>query len=223
MFKKLLITCGIISTLAFGAASANETIPCNPCQPVPCCAEPCQKEVPAQLSLVSPIQTSTPDTKVKGVRFSLIYGDNVAVSGLDIGIANQVRGDMWGLQLGFLNDVGCNVTGVQWGLVNLVGGNFYGLQRAFFNRVCGDFYGIQSGLINITCGHLYGLQDGLFNSAECVQGVQLGGLNVANSVCGLQFGLVNYTDCLHGVQVGLLNIQTNRCYVKALPLLNISW
>ena len=58
---------------------------------------------------------------------------------------------------------------------------------------------------------------------SAVSGVQIGIVNLSDCTTGVQIGLINYTHSLKGIQIGLLNIQTNRCYLKALPLLNVNF
>ena len=119
---------------------------------------------PIQLSLFSPVQIFPENASEAGVRLSLLYGNNVDVGGIDIGLVSRVTG---------------SGTGFQWGAVGLVDGNFSGWQ---FN------------LINVTRGNVEGLQTGWYNSAAYVNGVQLGLVNHAGRMKGLQLGIVNLID-----------------------------
>lgn len=65
-----------------------------------------------------------------------------------------------------------------------------------------------AGLMNFTVGNMTGAQiSGLLNfSAKQVTGAQVSGLlNYATRVKGLQLGVINVTDSIHGVPVGLLS------------------
>ncbi|MGB2768214.1 MAG: hypothetical protein WBC88_00615, partial [Candidatus Zixiibacteriota bacterium] len=44
---------------------------------------------PIQLALVTPIQIFPEDNSITGVRLNLLYGRNVSVSGLDLGLVNH--------------------------------------------------------------------------------------------------------------------------------------
>ena len=48
-----------------------------------------QEEKPIQLALLAPVQLFPESDAVKGVRVSLIYGKNAAVTGLDFGLINH--------------------------------------------------------------------------------------------------------------------------------------
>jgi hypothetical protein len=49
----------------------------------------------------------------------------------------------------------------------------------------------------------------LYGNTEHVKGVQIGILNVANSVNGLQLGFVNVTSDMRGAQLGIVNVIRN--------------
>jgi hypothetical protein len=120
---------------------------------------------PISLALVSPIQIVPETQGVNGFRFSLLYGKNAFLTGLDLSLVGQVTG---------------SGTGVQWGIVQLVGGDFTGWQGGWG--------------ANITNGKFTGLQAGIFNSAERMEGLQLGFVNRAGTINGLQLGLVNIIE-----------------------------
>jgi hypothetical protein len=132
---------------------------------------------PFQLALFYPLQIRGEDASITGLRLNLIYGKNVSVSGLDIGIANHCTGGQ--------------SVGVQYGLLGLVEGDFVGWQHQAISIVNGEFAGLQWGLFNY-CGHGTGFQAGFVNRAKYIK--------------GLQFGLLNYSDSMYGLQIGLVNI-----------------
>jgi hypothetical protein len=117
---------------------------------------------PIQLALVTPIQIFPENNSISGVRLNLIYGRNVFVRGLDLGLVNHTTADLSkGLQLGALN------------------------------LVDSDFVGLQDATVNVTKGNFKGFQWGVVNYAKSANGFQLGLVNYAGSMKGLQLGLVN--------------------------------
>ena len=117
---------------------------------------------PIQLALVTPIQIFPEDTPIGGVRLNLLYGRNVSVTGLDLGLVNHTSA---GLSKGWHH-----------GLVGLNDADFLGFQD------CG---------VNVTKGRCEGFQWGVVNYAGEMSGFQLGLVNYAKSMKGLQIGLVN--------------------------------
>jgi hypothetical protein len=117
---------------------------------------------PISLGLFTPVQIVPEAKGVSGFRFSLIYGNNAFVQGLDLGLVNMTSG---GLE------------GVQWGLVGIVHGNAVGWQGNW--------------AANITDGSFTGLQWGIYNQANHVKGLQLGLVNNAVTMEGVQIGLIN--------------------------------
>jgi hypothetical protein len=117
---------------------------------------------PIQLALVTPIQIFPEDYSINGVRLNLLYGRNVSVSGLDIGLVNHTTT-----------------------------GTFKGLQYGLVGLADSDFLGWQDCVVNVTSGRCEGLQYGLVNYARNMSGLQLGLVNYAKNMKGLQIGLVN--------------------------------
>jgi len=117
---------------------------------------------PIQIALVTPIQIFPEDDSITGVRLNLLYGRNVAVSGLDLGLVNHTTTGMF--------------KGWQHGLVGIADTDFMGWQD------CG---------VNITNGKCEGLQWGVVNYAGYMSGLQLGLVNYSRTMKGLQIGLVN--------------------------------
>jgi hypothetical protein len=117
---------------------------------------------PISLGLVTPIQIVPEGQGISGFRFSLIYGKNAFVQGLDLGLVNVTTGGL---------------TGVQWGLVSIVGGNATGWQNNFVSFTEGSFEGLQMGFYN-QARHVKGLQLGLVNNTVTMEGVQIGLINI---------------------------------------------
>jgi hypothetical protein len=132
---------------------------------------------PFQLALFHPLQIREESASITALRLNLIYGKNVSVSGLDIGIANHCTGGQ--------------SVGLQYGLVGFVEG---------------DFMGWQDNAISIIKGKFTGFQSGLYNHCGQGEGFQMGFVNRAADMRGFQLGLVNYTETMYGLQVGLVNI-----------------
>ncbi|GMQ30906.1 hypothetical protein [Algoriphagus confluentis] len=134
---------------------------------------------------------------VNDFSFNLIggYSGGTRVAELG-GVFNIDRGNVSWVQLaGLYNQVGGQTRGIQWsGLVNMALDSVKAFQAA--------------GLINLTTESLQGVQAaGFINYAhQDVQGVQMSAfLNRGRKVSGLQLGLVNVADSLSGVSLGLIN------------------
>jgi hypothetical protein len=105
------------------------------------------EEKPIQLSLFTPIQIFPESDTIAGFRFNLLYGRNVSMTGLDLGLVNHItRGSF---------------TGLQWSLVGITEGEFKGLQLGVINYAK-QVRGVQFGFVNYA-GTIYGLQIGLIN------------------------------------------------------------
>ncbi len=129
---------------------------------------------PVQISLVTPVQIFPPEDTIAGLRINILYGRNVAITGLDIGIVNHSTGISRGLQ---------------YGLVGVVE-DFQGWQSHAVNVANGKFEGFQSGWVNVS-EIFRGFQYGLVNYANDTEGFQLSLVNYAQTLKGLQIGLVN--------------------------------
>jgi hypothetical protein len=120
---------------------------------------------PVQIALVNPIQIFPENTPIEGIRWNLLYGRNIAMTGLDFGLVNHVGSG------GF--------TGVQLGLVGINDG---------------DVKGIQWNGVNIAKMNVEGAQLGWFSSAHYVHGVQISLVNYTGSMKGIQIGIINIID-----------------------------
>ena len=149
---------------------------------------------PVQLALFNPAQIFNESYGIKGVRLNLLYGRNIFVKGLDVGLVNTCTG---GESVGF-----------QWGLLGYVEGGFLGIQWNMFNLTEGDFSGLQWGI---------------YNDAGTGEGLQFGTVNTSRHMQGLQIALVNYTETMHGLQVGLVNIIRKKETLPVMVLVNWSF
>jgi len=118
---------------------------------------------PIQLALFNPVQIVPEGSPVEAFRFSLIYGRNVSVTGLDLGLVNMSTGG--------------TSKGIQWGFIGINQGNFTGWQGNF---------------ISISSGTMQGLQTGLYTQSHYVSGLQFGLLNMTDTMYGIQLGLLNF-------------------------------
>jgi hypothetical protein len=117
---------------------------------------------PIQIALLTPVQIFPEKNSISGVRLNLIYGRNVSVTGLDLGLINHTTTGI--------------SKGIQFGMVGLADS---------------DFTGWQDNWVNVTKGKFKGLQWGTVNYAKNMSGFQLGLVNYAQGMNGLQIGLVN--------------------------------
>lgn len=113
------------------------------------------------------------------------------------GIINNAIDTVVGLQAaGILNMSVKDVTGGQMaGVLNTSVNDLTGIQAAgLLNVSIGDVTGVQmAGNINFCAGTLRGLQySSLLNYATKVKGMQLGLVNIADSVDGVSFGLFSF-------------------------------
>lgn len=136
-----------------------------------------QEGKPLQLALFHPLQIREESASITAFRLNIIYGKNVSVTGLDLGIANHCTG-----------------------------GQSVGLQHGLIGFIEGDFMGWQDNAVSITMGSFTGFQSGFYNHCGRGEGFQMGFVNRATAMRGFQLGLVNYTETMYGLQVGLVNI-----------------
>ncbi|NNF27682.1 MAG: hypothetical protein HKN73_10725 [Gemmatimonadetes bacterium] len=147
-----------------------------------------------ELALWSPIQVRSVDDGIRILRFALLYGENVSVKGLDLGL-----------------------------VLRNTGGTSKGLQQALVAMNDGDFVGWQAGFVGITRGEFTGFQQGFYNEIERGEAFQLGFVNRARDVSGLQIGFVNMADNMYGVQIGLINVIRSKDSMVFLPIVNWSF
>ena len=114
-----------------------------------------------QVGLLPSAQLVPESRIIHGLALSLPWTRNAYVSGVQLGVINQVRIRMDGVQLGVAN----------------LGGDAGFLQAGLVNKAQG-LSGFQIGLVNVS-DHAQGLQVGLFNYARRLHGVQVGFINVA--------------------------------------------
>jgi len=142
---------------------------------------------PVNLALFHPIQINQETDGVTAFRFSLIYGVNTGVKGLDLSLVGVNHADGAGLSWHAVSFVQGEFTGWQNGLVTLTGGRMTGLQTSGFNRAGGG-KGVQLGFVNMTDGEFSGLMFGFINIAEQMSsGLQIGLINIIENKDKLKF------------------------------------
>lgn len=138
------------------------------------------------------------------------------VTGTQIaGFGNIGSGNVNGVQISGFGNLGSgNIDGVQIaGFGNLGSGNIDGVQIAGFGNLAHNVKGAQiAGFGNSGSGNINGLQiAGFGNFAQNVKGAQIAGfINVSKTTTGLQLGVLNIADTVkNGIPIGVLSIVRN--------------
>jgi hypothetical protein len=178
---------------------------------------------PIQLGLFNPIQLFPADDSVCGLRFNLLYCDNVDMTGLSLssgwtrttldmkgiqlGPVNWVDGVSYGWQVGLLNYTSGHSGGLDTSVVNINAEGKTGIQIGVTNWGKSFFHGWQIGLVNYLNGRFMGFETGFTNIIrEDFSGLQIGTFNFVGSVMtGLQIGAWNNAREVSGVQIGVIN------------------
>lgn len=153
------------------------------------------QEKPFEVAFFSPVQIRGEEEAIQILRLSFIYGRNVSVKGLDLGLVNHTTGGV--------------SKGLQYGLVGYSEGAFMGWQDNF--------------AANVVEGAFTGLQSGIYNQVDTAEAFQLGIVNRARDMRGFQLGIVNYTETMYGLQIGILNIISQKETLPFLPIVNWSF
>lgn len=164
-----------------------------------------------QVGIATPVQWPDSNCDVRGLRFSLFYGESRNVTGLDLSLVGYTRESFTGISLDGFNLVAGETKGVQASIFgNVSTFDMDGAMLALGVNDCrATITGLQCSLFNIA-GQLAGVQFGAVNWGVGLSGgVQLGLVNVESSdFVGCSVGAVNCTDSFVGVQAGVLNIAT---------------
>ncbi len=180
--------------------------------------------VPFHISFITPLGTNGLQSwnTTNRISLNLFAGYSGGLKGIEFaGFGNVLKGDMDGIQLaGFCNNTFGRANGIElagfWnynqmklkglqlsGFANAAMDTVEGIQASgFANITVGDMSGIQSaGFANITTGTQMGLQSaGFFNYAQKLHGVQIGFVNVADTVeKGIPIGFLSLVK--HGYKV----------------------
>lgn len=179
---------------------------------------------PFHISFITPLGTNGMQSwnTVNRISMNLFAGYSGGLKGVEMAcFANALQGDMDGIQMaGFCNNTLGGASGMEIaGFWNFNKGKVNGLQLSGFANVAldsvdgvqgsgfanvtkGDSKGVQAtGFANVTTGTQKGLQaSGFFNYARKLRGVQLGVVNVADTVeKGLPIGFLSVVR--HGYKV----------------------
>lgn len=151
------------------------------------------EEEPVQFSLWAPdIQYRPAESDVRGLRLS-IYGENHNLTGVDLGFAGILTGNMHGYS--------------SYWLYNRIDGEAFGVAGALLLHIKGESRGIVSGCAVFVKEDLTGFGCGVYTEvAKSMTGVQFGFVNYCRELNGLQFGFVNMAETGYGLQLGLVNI-----------------
>lgn len=104
--------------------------------------------LPLGLSIITPpLQLPSPSHTVFGGMINLGYGQVENLVAVDLGLVNNVTGNMTGVELGPVNLAGTCI-GAQGGVINYAG-TIVGLQFGALN-ITGDLHGVQLGLLNFS-------------------------------------------------------------------------
>lgn len=114
-----------------------------------------------QLTLCNPLQIFPENYDVSGLRLNLIYGRNVNLQGLDLGIVNNISGVVEGFQCGAVNLAG-DLNGLQIGAYNFAATTSRGFCQIGAVNIGQDIGGVQIGIFNL-CNTMSGVQIGLLN------------------------------------------------------------
>lgn len=146
------------------------------------------------------------DPEVSGMRFSVLYGVNQSMRGLDVGLLSMSEtSSMSGLALiGGVHKVTTEMSsGVSFSLMNYHTSRDSGVNGAFIN------------VLNDTSG---AFNTGFFILAKGATLVDLGGINMSQS-SKAQIGFLNITQEIHAFQFGFLNMAKNG-FLPIFPIVN---
>lgn len=132
---------------------------------------------PIQLALLPNLQVAPRHWPVFGVRIDVGYGVQDRVTGIDLGLFNDVRSELNGVAVGIANVGEGRVRGLRLGVANALEGSVVGVDLGVANQAIGSLKGAQLGVANVIEDGV-GCQIGLINSARSLRGLQLGLVNV---------------------------------------------
>ncbi len=148
------------------------------------------------------------DPHVNGFRFSLLYGNNERMEGLDVGLLSVSETTTMsgvGLVMGLGKVNGDMDGGAAFSLINLHKGRDTGLNAAFINKLADPDGAVTVGFVNIADGKTL---------------VDVGGVNVSGS-SRAQLGFINITDRIDGFQLGFINVARNG-FLPVFPFFNFA-
>lgn len=148
------------------------------------------------------------DPHVNGLRFSILWGNNERMEGLDLGLLSisQTRHLTGvGLVMGIGMVTGDMDAGAHISLVNIHQGRDSGLNAAFINKTNNPDNALDFGFVNI---------------ADGTSLIDIGGLNMSGSST-VQLGFINFTERIEGFQLGFINVAKNG-FLPIFPFFNFA-
>lgn len=143
-----------------------------------------ENETNVQFCLYAPLQVSPEVFDVRGIRFTVPFGVNRSVYGIDTGLWSVTTGYQYGFQANGLvayhdqDADGFNLGGI----VNYTGRNSTGcIIGGIYSEVYNKITGFQTALITAQARQVSGVQLSLFNYCEDLNGIQLGLININNN------------------------------------------
>jgi len=146
------------------------------------------------------------DPNVKGVRISLLHGENQSVRGLDFGVLSLSETSR-ASGVAFIGGVHY----VKQGMSN-------GAAFSLVNYHTGRDSGMNGGFVNVLNDTSHAFNVGFVTYAEGATLVDLGGINISRSST-VQIGFLNMTDRLESFQFGFLNMADNG-FLPIFPVFN---
>ncbi|MCX6227462.1 MAG: hypothetical protein NTV01_22460 [Bacteroidia bacterium] len=176
--------------------------------------------IPFHLSFITPLGTNGMQSwnTTNLISFNMFAGFSGGLKGVEFGgFANALKSDMNGIQIaGFCNNTFGYANGLEIsGFWNFNRKKVVGCQFSGFANVALDTIdGIQgSGFANITVGDTKGVQAAGFSNVTTGKqtGIQVSGfLNYARILHGVQLGFVNVADTIEkGIPIGFLSFVRN--------------
>jgi hypothetical protein len=148
------------------------------------------------------------DPDVNGFRFSILYGDNENMSGLDMGLVSMSESKTLSgvaLVLGFHKLTGDMDGGAAFSFANFHSGSDSGLNAAFINKVNNSPEALNFGFVNLADGNTM---------------LDIGGINLSDTSTA-QLGFINITKKIKGFQLGFINIAQNG-FLPVFPFFNFA-
>ena len=126
----------------------------------------------------------------------------------DSGLVTPIKLALFG-SCGVPNDVGCTVGGLDLGIL---GDQVYAVD------------GIAIGGIGLGHRSVSGFAvAGFFNQVHCMDGLQIGLVNISDEMHGMQVGLINAAGSACGVQIGAFNGIGRGDECSVLPVINMQF
>ena len=178
-----------------------------------------EKKFPAQITLVYPVGTSGTHSPHTTYNFSLnaLAGVTGSINGCEIGgLLNVNKNNVSGAQVGGIGNLTMgNFNGVRVGGIFGTSHTFRGVQVNGILTGTNESEGVLvSGIMNLTKTSNVTIAGIANANIKSVHGIQLAGIfNITDKLNGVQIGLINVVDSVDkGVSIGLVNITRHDRY-----------